>query len=116
MINVFLLSKQGVQLFRDVVLFVFDLCLSQFDCDVGISFAIDVSWMQISRLPEKISQDNKTGNLIMSKDIHSCTYPDDVYADEDIDGIVVRDVLEHSHVGVEAHVPGHVVRHLVHAQ
>lgn len=43
-------------------------------------------------------------------------YPDNVDADEDIDGVVMRNVLKHSHVGVEAHVSGHVIRHFVHAQ
>lgn len=43
------------------------------------------------------------------------THPDNVDADEDINGIVVRNVLKHSHVGVKAHVSGHVIRHFVHA-
>lgn len=43
-------------------------------------------------------------------------YPDNVDADEDINGIVVRNVLKHSHGGLEAHVSLHFIRHFVHAQ
>lgn len=43
-------------------------------------------------------------------------YSDDVDPDEDVDRVVVRDVLKHSHAGVKVPVSGHVVCHFVHAQ
>lgn len=215
----YLLAKQGVQLFWDVVLFVFDLCLSQFDCNVWISFSINVSWMQISCLPKKKRIQERNGwspwdvnnelllydvtevfylhynpkyyiysyipnlvipckyilllemilakvctlwvpfglpfyglysvliqfkcrdylfccvlgggfnilfsNLVLYNDNNKSmnpgsaeltAYPDNVDADEDINGIVVRNVLKHSHGGLEAHVSLHFIRHFVHAQ
>lgn len=42
------------------------------------------------------------------------THPDDVNPHQDDDGIVVRDVLEHPHVGVK--VSGQLVGYFVHAQ
>lgn len=51
------LAKQRIQLLGDVVLFVFNLCLSQFDSNVRICLPIDVSWMQISRLWTKDSSE-----------------------------------------------------------
>lgn len=44
------LAKQRIQLLGDVVLFVFNLRLSQFDGNVRICLPVDVSRMQISRL------------------------------------------------------------------
>lgn len=122
----YLLAEQRVQLFWDVVLFVFDLWLSQSDCDVWIGLPINVSWMQISCLPKKL--DKLRAKWILSSSERSMTvfslnckedqnmYPDNIDADKDIDGVVVRNVLKHSHVGVEAHVSGHVIWHFVHAQ
>lgn len=118
----YLLAKQGVQLFWDVVLFVLDLVLSQSDCNVWISFPVNVSWVQISRLPKK-KEDNLSFywdiyhsiSLKCSKVEYTSAYPDHIDADENIDGIVVRNVLKHSHVGVHVHVSGHVIRHFVHA-
>lgn len=127
----YLLAKQRIQLFWDVVLFVFNLCLSQSDGNVWISFPINVSWMQISCLPPK--KPKKQDDLKMkwvvslSPEISTTvrswkcrkvqkTYPDNIDAYEDVNGIVVRDVLKHSHVGVKVHLSGHVVWHFVHAQ
>lgn len=44
------------------------------------------------------------------------TYPDHIDAHKDVDGVVVRNVLEHSHAGVKVRISGHVIRHFVHAQ
>lgn len=49
------LSKHRVELFGNVVLFVFDLCLSQSDRNVRVSFAINVGWMQLSRLRKTLN-------------------------------------------------------------
>lgn len=49
------LAKQRIQLLGDVVLFVFNLRLSQFDGNVRICLPVDVSRMQISRLWTKHS-------------------------------------------------------------
>lgn len=65
-----LLAKKRVQLFRDVVLFVFDFCLSKFDCNVWICFPIDVSWMQISGLTQKKKQ--AVSNLLI-KNVQPCS-------------------------------------------
>ena len=44
-------------------------------------------------------------------------HPDDIDPDEDVDWVVVRDVLEHAHAGVEACLSADVVGqwHFVHA-
>lgn len=44
------LSKDGVQLLGNVILFVFDFGFPQFDDDIGIGLAIDISGMQICGL------------------------------------------------------------------
>lgn len=48
------LAKDRVELFGDVVIFVFDIWLAQFDSDVWICFSIDIRWMQVSSLQESI--------------------------------------------------------------
>lgn len=48
----YLLAEQRVELFGDVVLFVFNLRLSQFDGDVRISLPVNVGWVQICGLPQ----------------------------------------------------------------
>ena len=47
------LAKDRVELFGDVVIFVFDIGLAQFDSDVWICFSIDIRWVQVSSLQEK---------------------------------------------------------------
>lgn len=47
----YLLAEQRIQLFGDIVLFVFNLGLSQFNGNVRISLPINVSWMKICGLP-----------------------------------------------------------------
>lgn len=44
------LAKYRIELFGDVVLFVFDLRLAQFDDNIWISLPIDISGMKISSL------------------------------------------------------------------
>lgn len=46
------LSKDWIKLFRDVVFFVTDDVLSNADDDVRISFAVDVSRMQVNCLQQ----------------------------------------------------------------
>lgn len=47
-----LLAEQRIQLFGNIVFFVFNLCLSQFNGNVGISLPVNVSWMKICGLPQ----------------------------------------------------------------
>ncbi len=70
-----------------------------------MKWVIWVSWDIYNGIPNK-----------MQLSAEPIAYPDDIDADKDVNGIVVRNVLKHSHVGVEAHVSGHVIRHFVHAQ
>lgn len=44
------LPKDRVQLLGDVVLLVLDVRLAQLDGDVGISFPVDVSWVEVCGL------------------------------------------------------------------
>ena len=163
-------------MFGDVVLFVFDLGLPQFDGDVGVSLPVDVCWVEVSGLAKmrrvlhfihledgfskatqkaliKSTTDNQRSEVHSSKDISGVkskhtlhcilpgsatittsqlsgrisqnerwdqlripiccvtgsTYPDDIHTDEDVYWVVVRKILEHAHVGVEAHLPGHLI-------
>lgn len=48
----YLLAEQRIQLLGDIVLFVFNLCLSQFNGNVRISLPVNVSWMKIRGLPQ----------------------------------------------------------------
>lgn len=48
--------------------------------------------------------------------VASLTYPDNIDAHENIDWVIVRNILKHSHAGVKVHISGHVIRHFVHAQ
>lgn len=43
--------------------------------------------------------------------VFSTTYPDHIDSDEDVNGVVVWDVLEHAHVGIKAHFSGHLIKY-----
>lgn len=119
----FLLAKQRVQLFWNVVLFIFDLGFSQSDCDVGVGLPIYVCRMQICSLFNNNNNKNHSKYDFFLKDSSQCKmskstkfYPDDINADKNIDGVVAGNVLKHSHVGVEVRVSGCIIRHFVHTQ
>lgn len=109
-----LLAEQRIQLFRDIVLFVFQLCLSQFNGNVRISLPINVSWMKICGLPN-IPTNLKMKCIIPPRRgvVYVNAYPDHIYANEDVNGIVAGNILKHSHAGII--VSWYVIWHFVHA-